>query len=497
MNLDNVVEQEEVQDEVKEEKKEPTYASVEIPYAEVFRKDFEEEFKAFEKKYPVLLSKDEMDKLISKIKLIITVNFRFYSILLDALKTKFEKTRSFNVVYNQDTGEIVEVYLGMRAATDFTNIIWNEHFFSNISTPNRIFVYLHEVLHCALLHMARVNTSPIFKAFRELKKELEDLLKKDDIDEKEVGKLTWKIKKGFRKINIALDHPINISLKDDARAKSNLIQLVEDCCLDEKFRGMSAEEVYAELIKEKPPGEEDSESDSFGDDDSFDNHEHMFNGSSEKFKEAMRKWDNVIRKAVMNARMSGEKLSGGAELIVKEYDKRNSRVRYTQILQQAIINEFKREVTRRPNRRYLPHGIYIESMKSNTIEIVFMCDTSGSRFEELHETVREVLSIVASFNSYRIHYYAVDTAIAHYEVFDITNPITVEKLQKATKGGGGTSFVSWLEHLDKIRNRFPVLAVTDMEADFPEKTNQNIFWLVPERFERNIQNCPYGRGLVI
>jgi predicted metal-dependent peptidase len=342
--------------------------------------------------------------------------------------------------------------------------------------------------------LVRVASSEIFKQFNALKQQLEELLKNPELDDKEANKIAYKIRKEFSIINQALDQPINLGLKEDAQKKSSILELIEDICCDEKYRGMMSEEVYFDM-KNQPPGPNPRGSrDGHG--EGFDYHGHFFDGTSEKFKEAMKRWEGVVSRAVSHAKLSGMAMGGAQELIIKEYEKRNSKVHYVQVLQQAVINEHKRVATRRPNRRYLPHGIYIESFKSNTIRIRMMVDTSGSRFDELHEAVREILAIVSAYGTYEIHFYAVDDCVRHREVFDITNPITVEKIQAASKGGNGTNFISFFEEIEKLAPMIN-LCITDMEAYFPPSCSQQVIWLVPERYERNMDNAGFGRALII
>jgi len=134
---------------------------------------------------------------------LITVNYRFFAELL------------FNL-------RIVEAHAGSRfktMATDGKSIIYNPDFVNKLKEAEVIFVILHELMHCANLHFARQQG-------------------------REANIWNW-----------AADYAINIQLDDmrkDMKTPSN-IETPKDILLDEKYRDMSAEQIYDKLYEEKPP----------------------------------------------------------------------------------------------------------------------------------------------------------------------------------------------------------------------------------------------------
>lgn len=135
----------------------------------------------------------------------IITNFKFFSEILFNLK-------------------IVEANPGSRfktMATDGKSIIYNPDFVKELTEPEVIFVILHEIMHNANLHFARIQGR----------------------DPK-----LW---------NVAGDYAINIQLSDLKNdLKSNALEIPKKILLDEKYRNMSAELIYDELEKKKKENEE-------------------------------------------------------------------------------------------------------------------------------------------------------------------------------------------------------------------------------------------------
>ena len=133
-------------------------------------------------------------------------NFKFFAELLFNLK-------------------IIEAKPGSRfktMATDGKSIIYNPDFVNKLSEEEVIFVILHEIMHCANLHFARLGG------------------------------------RNAKMWNYAGDYAINIQLSDMQKdMDTKTIQVPTEILLDERFRNMSAELIYDVLYKENPP--DDSE----------------------------------------------------------------------------------------------------------------------------------------------------------------------------------------------------------------------------------------------
>ena len=97
------------------------------------------------------------------------------------------------------------------ACTDGTHILINKEFFSKLSKDERVFLLAHETMHVALMHTVRLGDR--------------------DPD-------LW---------NIAGDYVINAELKKS----SDLGKMPADGLLDQKYAGMTTEQVYDVLMKQK------------------------------------------------------------------------------------------------------------------------------------------------------------------------------------------------------------------------------------------------------
>jgi len=137
---------------------------------------------------------------------LIITNYKFFAELLFNLK-------------------VVEVHAGSKyktMATDGKILLYNPDFVNKLTEAEVIFVIIHELMHCANLHFAR-------SLGREQK--------------------LW---------NCAADYAINLQI-DDMRKdlNSNTLATPKDILLDEKYRNMSAEQIYDELYENRPPEEDD------------------------------------------------------------------------------------------------------------------------------------------------------------------------------------------------------------------------------------------------
>lgn len=133
---------------------------------------------------------------------LILTNYKFFAALLFNLK-------------------IVEVNAGSKyktMATDGKILLYNPDFVNKLTEAEIIFVILHELLHCANLHFGRMSGR---------------------------DPNIW---------NQAADYAINIIL-DDMRKdlNSSTIKTPDNILLDEKYRNMSAEQIYDDIYEKSPP----------------------------------------------------------------------------------------------------------------------------------------------------------------------------------------------------------------------------------------------------
>ena len=144
-------------------------------------------------------NKIDMKKLLTEQRLAmiyIDTNFPFFSSLLRNLKWIY----TFQVPTQ---------------ATDGTRLLVNPEFTSNLSIKMKAFVMMHEVMHCALDHMARGKSHDPHKS------------------------------------NVAADYEVNGLLEADGVVSKNDLK---PYLFDEKYQGMSYEHIYS--MSPKSPGEQ-------------------------------------------------------------------------------------------------------------------------------------------------------------------------------------------------------------------------------------------------
>jgi hypothetical protein len=148
---------------------------------------------------------DDPNSKITRIKVsyafqVLTGRYRFFAEL--AYKLKIVYTRHPEI---------------QTAAVDGVHLFINPDFFAPLTEKQIVFILCHEVLHCALLHFARM-------AGRDPEK--------------------W---------NIAGDYEINLMLADDGIISKAEIANDLRGLIDDKYKGMNAEQIYVEVESAPKP----------------------------------------------------------------------------------------------------------------------------------------------------------------------------------------------------------------------------------------------------
>jgi predicted metal-dependent peptidase len=341
-------------------------------------------------------------------------------------------------------------------ATDGKNLFVNEDWAKKLDDDEKLFVLGHEVLHCAFGHLWRRGT------------------------------------RDPERFNIAADYAINLVLQ-----KAGL-KPPKEVLLDQKYDGMSAEEIYDKLPKDmkgKKPlcvmlkgagGGEDSP-DSKG----CAGHQHG-EGDVEievpNQKEMETEWKGLLAEAATTARMQG-KMPEGLDRLIK--DILEPKMRWDQLLDQLIS-----EVTRDdyddqyPDRRLLAeHGLYFPDLKSEKRYIAIAIDTSGSiGQDELKAFVSETAAIVRSRGVSRVRIMSCDAAVHMDRIIE-----PQDELPGEYPGGGGTSFVPVFKRLEEDgATEKPALLVyfTDSYGEFPDHPPEYpVMWVVKGGEAKNV---PFG-----
>ena len=133
-----------------------------------------------------------------------------------------------------------------------------------------------------------------------------------------------------------------------------------------------------------------------------------------------------------------------------------------------------------PNRRYIASGLYLPSVDRTGVgEIVIAVDTSGSiGTRELEQFAAEISAISDEAKPGAIHVVYCDAAVQSVQEFGSSEPVRLEP-----KGGGGTDFrpaFEWVENND-IRPAC-LIYLTDLCCDsYPEPPQYPVLWVTDSR----------------
>jgi predicted metal-dependent peptidase len=353
-------------------------------------------------------------------------------------------------------------------ATDGVSLYWNPEFVETLNAATLAGTLAHEVMHPALHHHLR-------RSGRNRKR--------------------W---------NIACDYAINPLLVDAG------LSLPEGVLLDNRYRGMSAEQIYNLL-------ETESESDQ-GSDDEEEKPEPGGNGAmgesscegdsdepsapeteggigqvldaplpddeTPTIEDQVRGWDVAVNQATAVARQAGKvpaglerTLEGAAEAAV---DWRELLMRHWSDIVPADYSWM------RPNRRHLWTGLYLPgAVREGVGEVVIAVDCSGSvSGRQLRLFEAEVRSILEGQRPERVYVLYFDAVVQKVETYEPGQRIDLNPV-----GGGGTEFGPCFEWLDDQGIRPHTLVfLTDLYGSFPPSApSYPVLWA-----STGSQKAPFG-----
>jgi len=296
------------------------------------------------------------------------------------------------------------------AATDGRKFYYNSQFVNKMPLKQVEFLFGHEVLHAVYDHMGR----------------------RGDRDPK-----IW---------NIADDFCVNSDLIDQ-----KIGDRITVCGMlyDAKYRGMSAEEVYedlmansnkinlSELLKnvldEHLDGDE-GDGEGEGDQDG--------KGGRPRLSDAERR---AIRDEIKEAMLQAAQAAGagnlpsGVKRLVK--DLTEPKIGWKELLEQQIQSTIKSDFTwARPSRRGWHMDAILPGMKpGETIDVCIGIDQSGSiTSQDSQIFLSEIKGIMESYDEYNIRVWCFDTEIYNDQTFNTDNLNDI--MQYEPQGGGGTLF---------------------------------------------------------
>jgi predicted metal-dependent peptidase len=392
-------------------------------------------------------------------------------------------------------------------ATNGKVIYYNPEFVESLAPDELQGVLAHEVLHCALAHHCRRGA------------------------------------RDARLWNEAADFAINpIVLK-------NGLTLPRDALIDDRYEGLSAEEIYARLLEERsdnpvgsnssepsgagnsgnqgsqpvqsdahadnsPPNSQEPQNDppnsqngkgpqegtepaaamedrpgGFGEVlDATDESGHAASEAEKARQE--HQWSIAAEQAVRMAKACGH---GAADVERPLQEARQSKEDWRAILREFVTATVPSDYTwSPPNRRYIASGLYLPSVRREGVgQLVIAVDTSGSVGQkELDQFAGEIAAISEEAQPEMIHVVNCDEVVNSTQEFNQSEPI---KLEPA--GGGGTNFRPVFEWVDK-QNIAPacLIYLTDLDCNsYPDSApTYPVLWVTASR-----RTAPFGETLKI
>lgn len=330
------------------------------------------------------------------------------------------------------------------ASTDGRNIHFNPRYVAGLDQEEVVGLVLHEVLHCAFVHVAR-------RGQRE--------------------PVRW---------NMAADYVINpmvMELKD--------VRLPPGRLFDWRYKDMRVEEVYELLAgteRELPTAWRDlrpeldagegSQDDGLQDDGVG---IARGDGPHQRRRELEGYWRAAVNGAVMAHRHGSAPgaLPAGARLLVEELNE--PQVDWRRLLWEYTVEhpfDFGEY-----DLRHVGRGVYEEQLEGQGLELHVALDTSGSCVAWVEEFMSELKGMLGAFPHVTAHVYYADVALV--------GPFTVERFAEvpAPVGGGGTSFVPFFEHVARQAQPFGnhvLVYLTDGYGTFPAAPPAaETVWVVP------------------
>ena len=326
------------------------------------------------------------------------------------------------------------------AATNGKKIIFNPITYIQLPPSERDGVFLHELLHMALLHHLRrgVRDHYIF--------------------------------------NIAADIVVNGMIVNEGNFK-----IPKYGIRDEDLEHLSVEEVYELIIKNKKKynlnlvdlinDEKDSE-----DKDSQGKGNDLKTGISDLNTEAEIR--NYWKQAINDAKLITK---GSSEKSLPESFERN----FGEVLEPEIDWKTKlwNFLVRTPtdfgefDRRLIYSGLYLENLEGESINVFCCIDTSGSISDyEINKFMREIKGIINAYPNLNCRLWYADN-----ECYGPYNIDSMENIPKP-KGGGGTDFEPFFKDITKKEfnnNDGVCIYLTDGYGYFPEKEpDLPVLWVV-------------------
>jgi predicted metal-dependent peptidase len=354
------------------------------------------------------------------------------------------------------------------AATDGRHFYYNSDFILKLPTNQMMFLFCHELLHCAYDHMNR------------------GMGKQKDL------------------ANIAMDYVVNADC-----IKYNLGQriTVVPVLYDRKYDEWNFEQVYEDLIKnaQKINIEDlldqllddhlDADKDGKGNGDGDGKGDKDGKGRPTISQEERQKIKDEFKEAMLAAAQSAGagNVPGNVKRMIAELTqpKINWRELITQQIQSTVKNDYTWTI---PNKKHFSNGFVLPNMrKDQAIDVCVAIDTSGSiSNEQLSNFFGEINGIMQSYDDYKIKVWCFDTKVHNPQEYTTTDGDDLVNYEP--KGFGGTDFEvnwNWMKHEDVSPKLLIVFTDGEPFGSWGDENYCDTVWIIHNRYNKTIEP-PFG-----
>lgn len=387
--------------------------------------------------------------------------------------------------------------------TDGKSIGYFPEFVHKLNEAEVIFVIIHEIMHNANFHFDRQGVRD-----HEL----------------------W---------NQAADYAINLQIDDMAKEmKSNILQAPKDILLDEKYRGMNAEQIY-ELLEKEGKGQGQGQGQGKGQGQGQGKGkgqgqqgqgqggksgcmpgdikspgsikgEEIYKGNSDM---GDAKTTDELRKVWQDKRNDAAAKNAGTGSVSLDRWLRGlnkPKINWRAELRKFVAQVFDQLDYAYSNKRFIWQDMHLpgprEADTGSYENVIIAIDTSGSISDDtLGKFASELAKLFKMYNIRKCHIIWCDSEISSVQTFDIDSSFNIQKLHPT--GGGGTSFkppFKWVQDNIIRKGKIPAFMIyfTDAYGEAPNpgeygirSYDKRILWVITEN--DNADHLKFGKKIFI
>jgi len=355
------------------------------------------------------------------------------------------------------------------AATDGRHFYYNSDFILKLPTNQMMFLFCHELLHCAYDHMNR------------------GMGKQKDI------------------ANVAMDYVVNADcIKYNLGQKITVVPVL----YDRKYDDWNFEQVYDDLIKNAQKINIEDLLDQLLDDHLDPEKDGKGSGDGEGkdgdkegkgrptlSQEERQKIKDEFKEAMLAAAQSAGagNVPGNVKRMINELTqpKINWRELITQQIQSTVKNDYTWTI---PNKKMFSQGFVLPNMrKDQAIDVCIAIDTSGSiGQEQLNNFFGEINGIMQTFDDYKVKIWCFDTQVHNPQEY--TTADGDELVNYEPKGFGGTDFDAnwtWMKNEDVNPKLFIVFTDGEPFGSWGDENYCDTVWIIHNKYNKTIEP-PFG-----